>query len=161
MKTPQDYEREMYCDCSTPTCSAFELRGTNIHDAKTKKLICTIWLERKTSEKRMEGESWLVMRERTEPEREAIQRHTEERAAAVCAFLNSQKTHELPAHLSPEAHALFRAYQEVWNIEEAIRRRMGEPYWQVARAGIYSLLEAIVSMDDPEIGKKLKATTRP
>lgn len=68
---------------------------------------------------------------------------------------------QLPAHLSPEAHALFRAYQEVWNIEEAIRRRMGEPYWQVARAGIYSLLEAIVCMDDPEIGKKLKATTKP
>lgn len=70
-------------------------------------------------------------------------------------------THELPAHLSPEAHALFRAYQEVWNIEEAIRRRMGEPYWQVARAGIYSLLEAILCMDDPEIGKKLKPTKKP
>jgi hypothetical protein len=67
----------------------------------------------------------------------------------------------LPEHLSPEAHALFRAYQEVWNIEEAIRRRMGEPYWQVARAGIYSLLEAIVCMDDPEIGQKLKAKKRP
>jgi hypothetical protein len=78
----------------------------------------------------------------------------EGRASALCSL-------NLPEHLSPEAHALFRAYQEVWNIEEAIRRRMGEPYWQVCRAGIYSLLEAIVCMDDPEIGKKLKTTIRP
>lgn len=72
------------------TCSAFELRGTNIHDTKTKKLICTIWPERKASEERIEGESWLAMRQRTDPERDEIQRRTEERAAAVCAFLNSQ-----------------------------------------------------------------------
>ncbi len=38
---------------------------------------------------------------------------------------------------------------------------MGEPYWQVARAGIYSLLEAIVCMDDPELGQNLKTTKRP
>lgn len=93
------------------------------------------------------------------------QREAESGSGAPTCSLNGSNarvsTGQLPAHLSPEAHALFRAYQEVWNIEEAIRRRMGEPYWQVARAGIYSLLEAIVCMDDPEIGKKLKATTRP
>jgi len=75
---------------SPPTCSAFELRGTSIHDARTGKLICTIWPERKASEERLDGESWLAMRQRTDPERDAIQRHTEERAAAVCDFLNSQ-----------------------------------------------------------------------
>ena len=72
------------------TCSAFELRGTNIHDAMTGKLICTILPERKASDEREDGESWLDMRERTAPEREAIERHTEDRAAKVCAFLNSQ-----------------------------------------------------------------------
>lgn len=74
----------------TPICSEFELRGTRIHDARTGKLVCTIWPEREASEKRLMGESWLDMRERTRPEREAIERHTDERAAAVCAFLNSQ-----------------------------------------------------------------------
>lgn len=74
----------------TPICSEFALRGTRIHDARTGKLVCTIWPEREASEKRLMGESWLDMRERTRPEREAIERHTEERAAAVCAFLNSQ-----------------------------------------------------------------------
>jgi hypothetical protein len=78
----------------------------------------------------------------------------EGRTSAPCSL-------NLPEHLSPEAHALFRAYQEVWNIEDQIRRRMGEPYWQVCRAGIYSLLEAIVCMDDPELGQNLKTTKRP
>ena len=72
------------------TGSAFELCGTSIHDVRTGKLICTVWPDRKAAEKRLVGESWLDMRKRTEPEREAIERHTEERAAAVCAFLNSQ-----------------------------------------------------------------------
>lgn len=63
---------------------------------------------------------------------------------------------ELPPHLSPEAHALFRAYQEVWETKAQIIDRMGEPYWQVARAAIYSVLEAIVCMDDPELGKRMK-----
>lgn len=65
----------------------------------------------------------------------------------------------LPNHLSSEAHALFRAYQEVWSIYEPITQRLGEPYWQVARAGIYSILEAVVMLDDPEIGRQLKTNT--
>ena len=77
-------------------CSAFELRGTSIHDSKTGKLICTIWPERKASDEREEGESWLAMRDRTDPEREAIEQHTEQRAASVCAFLNSQNAQSLP-----------------------------------------------------------------
>lgn len=88
LETPEQLKAES--GSSAPTCSAFELRGTSIHDAKTGKLICTIWPERKASDEREEGESWLAMRQRTEPEREAIERHTEQRAADVCAFLNSQ-----------------------------------------------------------------------
>lgn len=79
---------------SQPTCSAFELRGASIHDTKTGTLICTIWPARKASDEREEGESWLAMRQRTEPEREAIERHTEQRAADVCAFLNSQNSRD-------------------------------------------------------------------
>jgi hypothetical protein len=77
-------------DLKKTPCSAFELRGTSIHNARTGKIICTIWPERKVSDEREEGESWLAMRQRTEPEREAIQRHTEQRAASICDFLNSQ-----------------------------------------------------------------------
>lgn len=87
-ETPENSKAES--GSRAPTCSAFELRGTSIHNAKTGKLICTIWPERKACDKREEGESWLAMRQRTEPEREAIQRHTEQRAASVCDFLNSQ-----------------------------------------------------------------------
>ena len=75
---------------STPTCSAFELRGTRIHDTDTGNLICSIWPERTASDELEEGESWLDMRQRTKPEREAIGRHTAQRAASVCAFLNLQ-----------------------------------------------------------------------
>jgi hypothetical protein len=64
---------------------------------------------------------------------------------------------ELPNHLSPEAHSLFRAYQEIWDAKEAIFNRMGEPYWQLCRASIYSLLKAIICMDDPELGNKIKS----
>ena len=65
---------------------------------------------------------------------------------------------KLSDRFSPEAQALFKAYQEVWNIKGAIIERIGEPYWQLCRASVYSLLEAIVCMDDPESGKKLKET---
>ena len=65
----------------------------------------------------------------------------------------------LPNHMSSEAHALFRAYQEVWSIYEPISQRLGEPYWQVARAGIYSILEAVIILDDPELGRRLKTKT--
>ena len=75
---------------SASSGSAFELRGTSIYDVRTGKLICTVWPDRKASEERLMGESWLDMRERTEPERDEIERHTEERAAAVCEFLNMQ-----------------------------------------------------------------------
>ena len=65
---------------------------------------------------------------------------------------------KLSDRFSPEAQALFRAYQEVWSIKETIIERVGEPYWQLCRASLYSLLEAIVCIDDPELGKKLKET---
>ena len=82
---------EEFMNAKRPS-SAFELRGTSIHDAKKGKLICTIWPERRASDEREEGESWLAMHQRTKPEREAIERHTEQRAASVCAFLNSQNS---------------------------------------------------------------------
>ena len=68
----------------------YEADGSRILNAKTKKLICTIWPEEKVSEERMEGESWLDMYERTRPERKKIEDYTKERALAVCDFLNSE-----------------------------------------------------------------------
>ena len=69
---------------------AFEVRGTSIRNTQTGTQICTIWPENNVPEERLKGESWLAMRERTDPEREAIKVHTEERAASICSFLNSQ-----------------------------------------------------------------------
>jgi hypothetical protein len=67
----------------------------------------------------------------------------------------------LPERFSPEAHALFRAYQEVWNIKEPIMTRMGEPYWQLCRASIYSLLEAIIKIDNQTLNKNEHRTIHP
>ena len=68
----------------------FEVRDTSIYDTATEKLICSVWPERKAAEEQMDGESWLAMRKRTQAERDEIKRHTEKRAAAVCAFLNAE-----------------------------------------------------------------------
>jgi len=70
------------------------------------------------------------------------------------------ETTQLPSHFSPEAHALFRAYQEIWKAKDGVISRAGEAYWHVCRASLYSILEAIVCMDDPTVGGRLKETKR-
>ena len=55
----------------------------------TDKLVVTIWPDRKVSDERLENESWLDMMERTEGDRESVQRRREEMAKDLCAFMNN------------------------------------------------------------------------
>ena len=72
----------------------FEVRrGDSIH-LTGGKLICSVGPSRRVPEERQEGESWLDMMNRTQSQRDAIQAETEERAAAICSFLNLQQEKE-------------------------------------------------------------------
>ena len=68
----------------------FQVRGTLIIDTVTGKMAVSVSRTRKDPEERLPGESWLDMWKRTESDRDAIDRETEERAIALCAFMNSQ-----------------------------------------------------------------------
>lgn len=66
-----------------------------------------------------------------------------------------KKPLRLPERFSPEAHALFSAYKKLYKVEKSVSERVGKPYWDLARAAVYSILTAIVSLDDPEASKNL------
>jgi hypothetical protein len=71
------------------TQANFKVYRTDVFN-KHGKLICSVWPDRSVSQERQDGESWLEMRNRTDPERLAIERETEKRAAAICDLLNDK-----------------------------------------------------------------------
>ena len=67
---------------------------------------------------------------------------------------------KLSDRFSPEAQALFRAYQEVWSVEYIVKKRIGEPYWELCNAALFIVLQAIVNGDDQDAGNALKIRHR-
>lgn len=61
--------------------------GSRIYGGNT--FIASTWLPRKPNEERMEGESWLEMRERTRPERDAIDSELRANAAYIVEACNA------------------------------------------------------------------------
>jgi hypothetical protein len=60
----------------------------DIYLAKTGKLIVSVWPDGKVNETRINGESWLDMRERTQTLRHAIETNRQGLARSICDFLN-------------------------------------------------------------------------
>jgi hypothetical protein len=69
-------------------------------------------------------------------------------------------TLKLPDRFSEEAQSLFRAYQEIWSVEHIVKKRIGEPYWELCNAALFIVLQAIVNEDDQDAGNALKIQHR-
>jgi len=67
---------------------------------------------------------------------------------------------KLSDRFSPEAQSLFRAYQEIWSVEHIVKKRIGEPYWELCNAALFIVLQAIVNEDDQDAGNALKIQHR-
>jgi hypothetical protein len=72
--------------------SVFHVEKTGVYQGS--KLVVSVWPSRKACEDRMEGESWLDMRRRTDSDRLEIELETKRRAQEICDFLNSQNAED-------------------------------------------------------------------
>jgi hypothetical protein len=80
--------------CQAATLGYAKIKEVDMFEAKEErvwldgKLIVTVW-EEPVDDERLEGESWLDMRERTKPERKAAKEKTLERAKRIAWALNN------------------------------------------------------------------------
>lgn len=68
---------------------------------------------------------------------------------------------QLPQQFSKTTEHLFAAYEHLWEAKGDIEEKMGQPYWNVARGALMSILTASMEMDDPSIKGKLRTITKP
>lgn len=64
-------------------------REGGVYLTDTRKLVCSVWPEYKVCEDRLEGESWLSMRRRTDPDRAKLELEVAYRAENIAAFLSA------------------------------------------------------------------------
>lgn len=83
--------------------------GERVRDAETGALIATVW-QREVPEVQQEGESWLAMRARTEPQRRAAEEEVMDNArlfAAAPELLESLKVAvNIMSHSKLEGHGI-------------------------------------------------------